>query len=80
MRGTFQRWLFFFVAVSFAALFLLTFYVQTREAYSDAEDHIQLRLEDVQKQIRISEKAALAILNVYNSSVASDVRTCSSLP
>ncbi|MBR5901203.1 SpoIIE family protein phosphatase [bacterium] len=75
MRGTFQRWLFFFVAVSFAALFLLTFYVQTREAYSDAEDHIQLRLEDVQKQIRISEKAALAILNVYNSSVASDVRT-----
>ena len=75
MRGTFQRWLFLFVAVSFAALFLLTFYVQTREAYKDAEDHIQLRLEDVQKQIRISEKAALSILNVYNASVANDVRS-----
>ena len=75
MRGTFQRWLFLFLAVSFAALFLLTFYIQTREAYSDAEHLIQLRLEDVQKQIRISENAARTILNVYNASVASDVRT-----
>ena len=75
MRGTFQRWLFFFVAVSFAALFLLTFYIQTREAYADSESHIETRLEDVQKQIKINEKNFVTVLGVYNNNLTNNIRT-----
>ena len=75
MRGTFQRWLFFFVAVSFAALFLLTFYIQNREAYADSESHIETRLEDVQKQIKINEKNFVTVLGVYNNNLTNNIRT-----
>ena len=50
MRRTFQFWLFVSVALSFAALFYLTYYLQTKEAFRSAENLIELRMEDAKKQ------------------------------
>ena len=45
MRRTFQFWLFVSVALSFAALFYLTYYLQTKEAFRSAKDLIELRMD-----------------------------------
>ena len=75
MRRTFQFWLFISVAFSFAALFYLTYYLQTKEAFSSAETLIELRMEDAKKQIAINENNLKAVLDICNSSMANDVKT-----
>ena len=75
MRRTFQLWLFVSVALSFAALFFLTFYLQTKEAFHFAENLIELRMEDGKKQIAINENNLKAVLDICNSSMANDVKT-----
>ncbi|MBO7543409.1 SpoIIE family protein phosphatase [bacterium] len=74
MRRTFQLWLFIAVALSFAALFYLTYYLQTKEAFHTAENLIELRMEDAKKQIAINENNLKAVLDICNSSMANDVK------
>ena len=75
MRRTFQFWLFVSVALSFAALFYLTYYLQTKEAFRSAKDLIELRMEDAKKQISVNENNLKAVMDVCNSSMADDVKT-----
>jgi len=75
MRRTFQLWLFVSVALAFAALFYLTYYLQTKEAFSAAESLIELRTEDAKKQISINENNLKAVLDICNASMANDVKT-----
>lgn len=75
MRRTFQLWLFVSVALAFAALFYLTYYLQTKEAFSAAESLIELRMEDAKKQISINENNLKAVLDICNASMANDVKT-----
>ena len=75
MRRTFQFWLFVSVALSFAALFYLTYYLQTKEAFRSAENLIELRMEDAKKQISVNENNLKAVMDVCNSSMADDVKT-----
>ncbi|MBQ7555641.1 SpoIIE family protein phosphatase [bacterium] len=75
MRRTFQLWLFVSVALAFAALFYLTYYLQTKEAFSAAESLIELRMEDAKKQISINENNLKAVLDICNTSMANDVKT-----
>ena len=75
MRRTFQFWLFVSVALAFAALFYLTYYLQTKEAFNSAESLIELRMEDAKKQISINENNLKAVLDICNASMANDVKT-----
>ena len=75
MRRTFQLWLFVSVALAFAALFYLTYYLQTKEAFNSAESLIELRMDDAKKQISINENNLKAVLDICNASMANDVKT-----
>ena len=75
MRKTFQLWLFVAVAFSFATLFFVTYYLQTKEAFRFAENLIELRMEDVKKQISIAEHNLKAVLDICNNFMANDVKT-----
>ncbi len=75
MRRSFQLWLFVSVALAFAALFYLTYYLQTKEAFDSAEAMIELRMEDAKKQISINENNLKAVLDICNASMANDIKT-----
>ena len=75
MRRSFQLWLFVSVALAFAALFYLTYYLQTKEAFGSAEAMIELRMDDAKKQIAINENNLKAVLDICNASMANDVKT-----
>ena len=72
MRRSFQLWLFVSVALAFAALFYLTYYLQTKEAFGSAEAMIELRMDDAKKQIAINENNLKAVLDICNASMAND--------
>ncbi|MBR4465116.1 hypothetical protein IKS38_00895, partial [bacterium] len=75
MRRSFQLWLFVSVALAFAALFYLTYYLQTKEAFGSSEAMIELRMDDAKKQIAINENNLKAVLDICNASMANDVKT-----
>ena len=51
MRRTFLIWLMVFMLIGFAATFTISFCIQTQQAEDNGHSLIQLRIEDVKKQL-----------------------------
>ncbi len=56
MRKTFLSWLMILMIGAFALAFFISFYIQTNHASSNAEMLIQLKIEDIKKQLDINKK------------------------
>ncbi|NLV21987.1 MAG: PP2C family protein-serine/threonine phosphatase [Syntrophomonadaceae bacterium] len=56
MRKKFLLWLLFFMMVAFIAAFYVSYTIQSRQAYNNAEKLIFLKINDVIKQISINNK------------------------
>lgn len=54
MRRTFLIWLLVFMFGAFVAVFLVSFYIQTNQASENAKSLIQLKIDDVKKQLDIN--------------------------
>jgi serine phosphatase RsbU (regulator of sigma subunit) len=56
MRKTFLTWLLVFMTIAFIAAFFVSYYIQSGQAYRNAEKLIYLKISDVTKQIEINNK------------------------
>ena len=56
MRKTFLTWLLLFMTIAFIAAFFVSYNIQTRQAYTNAEKLIYLKIDDVIKQIAINNR------------------------
>lgn len=56
MRKTFLKWLFFFIVTVFIVTLAISFYIQTRHAYQNAERVILLKIDDASHLMRISSE------------------------
>ena len=54
MRKIFQNWLFLVVSLAFLGLLTLNYYIQTKASYEAADNLIELRIDDVIKQLSIT--------------------------
>jgi serine phosphatase RsbU (regulator of sigma subunit) len=61
MRKTFLSWLMIFMIGAFAVAFFISFYIQTNHASDNAEMLIQLKIEDIEKQLDINKKNIVEI-------------------
>lgn len=74
MRKTFLTWLLLFMTVAFWAAFLVSYNIQTRQAYSNAQKLIYLKIDDVIKQIAINNKNLREIRRESDANALAKVR------
>lgn len=74
MRKTFLTWLLLFMAAAFLAAFLISYNIQTKQAYNNAEKLIYLKIDDVIKQIDVNNKNLREIRRETDSNALAKTR------
>lgn len=75
MRKTFLVWLLVFLTFAFILAFLISYYIQSGQAYKNAEKLIYLKIDDVIKQVAINSNSLLEIRRESDSNALAKVRS-----
>ncbi len=75
MRKTFLIWLLVFLTFAFILAFLISYYIQSGQAYKNAEKLIYLKIDDVIKQVAINNNSLLEIRRESDANALSKVRS-----
>ncbi|HYH01695.1 MAG TPA: hypothetical protein VEC37_01195, partial [Bacillota bacterium] len=75
MRKVFLTWLLVFMTAAFILTFYTSYYVQSGQAYKNAEKLIYLKIDDVVKQIKINQKSLREIREESDSNALAKARS-----
>jgi serine phosphatase RsbU (regulator of sigma subunit) len=75
MRKTFLIWLLIFLTFAFILAFSISYYIQSGQAYKNAEKLIYLKIDDVIKQVAINNNSLLEIRRESDANALAKVRS-----
>jgi serine phosphatase RsbU (regulator of sigma subunit) len=75
MRKTFLTWLLVFMTLAFILAFSISYFIQSGQAYKNAEKLIYLKIDDVVKQIKINQKNLREIRRESDSNALAKARS-----
>ncbi len=75
MQKKFQKWLFIFISIAFLVTLTLSYFIQTRTAYKNAELIISLKIEDIKKEILTNQENLKTIRHESDSEAINKAKT-----